>query len=307
MTVRRKGVDLSMWPKRKILLVIPRGIEGWQGILSLLEALHRDVIVRETSEEIPADLNGLTCPGLDEELVDLSDVGPTDILYWPGIPMEDTYRTWGLSQGLSQTELPEFLHRYWEDEIILPVTQSVLADEEPLLWKLLDAVNFEPSLLWKTHEGRWKVRIGQGLHWIIPKGWCKELGGIETFGRQPQRILSESYWLRQENRVDFYSDRESFAFLGSLEPYLDKEREQEIYATVLQALQLGVPWRNILSFYNSVLNSSRNTPLNNPRDDFIKWENSLRWNTDDIARGTWPSRTEFPTEGAEHLENRGIS
>lgn len=288
-----------MWPKRKILFVIPRGIEGWQGILSLLEALHRDVIVRETSEEIPADLTGLTCPGLDEELVDLSDVGPTDILYWPGIPMEDAYRKWGLSRGLSQTELPEFLHKYWEEEIILPVNQSALADGEPLLWRLLDAAEFEPSLLWKKPEGQWEVRIGQGLHWVIPEAWYNECCGLETYGRQPKRILSESYWLLKENRVEFYSDRESFAFLGFLEPFGNKEQEQGIYTTVLQALQLGVPWRNIKSFYNTVLNTSK--------DDFVKRENSLRWYADDFARSTWPSGTELPTEGAEHLESRGIS
>lgn len=299
MTVRRKGVDLSMWPKRKTLFVIPRGIEGWQGILSLLEALHRDVVVRETSEEIPADFTDLSLNGLDQELKDLSDVGPTDILYWPGIPMEDSYRKWGLSRGLSQTELPEFLHKYWEEEIILPVSQAGIVEEEPLLWRLLDAAGFEPSLLWKKTEGQWDVRIGQGLHWVIPEAWYNECCLEGAFGRQPKRILPESYWLLQEDRVDFYADRENLDFLGSLEPFVTKEQKPGIYTTVLQAFQLGVPWKNITSVYNTLLKS--------PRDDIVKSESSLRWYEDDFARNTWPGRAELPIEGPEHLESRGIS
>jgi hypothetical protein len=251
-----------VWPKRKILFVIPHGCEGWQGILSLLKALHIEYVVRETSENISADLTDLASLGLEQELTDLTDVGPTEILYWPDIPMEDAYRKWGFSRGLMQVELSEFLRRYWEEEIILPVEQCVTAEYEPLLWKFLSTADFEPSLIWKSPEEQWVTRVGSGLHWIVPKTWYRAWDKVTSFGRKPKRILEESYWVLQDNRVHFYSDTKSFAFLGTLEPYKNKDHEQAVYDTVLQALQLGVPWKSIESVYAADFNS--------PRDDIVK-------------------------------------
>lgn len=255
-----------MWPRRKILFVIPRGVKGWQGILPLLETLHKEVIVRETSEDSAVDLANLTFPGVDQECEDLSDVGPTEILYWPGVPIEDGYRKWGFDRGIEQKELPEFLHSFWEEDILLPVVQPTLG-EEPLLWSLLMGAGFEPSLIWKNSKGEWVTRIGRGMHWILPEEIMKVCYDSErtTFGREPQKKLSTSGWILDENRVDFYSDRENFSYLGSLERSMtSSEQEQGIYDTVLLALQLGVPWRDILSVYKMIFKS--------PRDDIVELE-----------------------------------
>ncbi|AFM01731.1 MULTISPECIES: hypothetical protein [Desulfitobacterium] len=273
-----------MWPKRKILLLVPQNRDGWQGILSLLNVLHRDVIVRETSPEAIVDWADRTIPGLEEELYDVSDVGPTEIFYWPGIPQEDPYRQWGLSRGLIQTELTEFLHRYWEEEIVLPVNPK-LGDNEPFLWRILDCAGFEPSLLWQTKEGQWEARINNGLHWIIPESWFTECWGHEMFGRRPKLVLAESCWVRQGDQVEFYSDKDRFEYLGEITPCADKALDDAVYTVMLQALQLGVPWRSIRRAYDMM---------------------NIRWYTNDMARDEWTGRAPVPSEEIEYLADRGV-
>lgn len=272
-----------MWPKRKILLLVPRDRDEWQGILSLLNALHRDVIVREASPEASVDWADGTIPGLEEELYDASDAGPTEILYWPGIPQEDPHRQWGLSRGLMQTELTEFLHRYWEEEIILPVNSGV-GDDEPFLWKILDCAGFEPSLLWQTEEGQWEVRINNGLHWIIPESWLTGCWGHESFGRRPQLVLTESCWVCQGEQVEFYGDKDRFEYLGDVAPCGNKPLDDAVYTVVLQALQLGVPWRSIRRAYDMM---------------------NIRWYTNDMARDEGTDRAPVPSAEIEYLAYRG--
>lgn len=287
-----------MWPKRKILFLVPHGTEDWQGLLSLLEALHNDVIVRETSVEVPADLTGLTFSGVERDLEDLSDGGPTEILYWADISLEDGYRQWGLSQGLTQMELSEFLHKYWNEEIILPVDSNFLFEGEPLLWRLLEAADFEPSLLWRDREGQWTARIGRGLHWVISRKWLEACCDSNSLGRQPERVLTESYWFVHDDQVHFYKDPESYSYIGSLDQRFDRTEEEAVYNTVLLALQLGVPWSNIRNVLRPIFKS--------PRDDIIDQETSLRWNVDDTQRHAWPSGRELSPEEFEHLEDWGI-
>ncbi|HHY25430.1 MAG TPA: hypothetical protein GX523_01540 [Desulfitobacterium dehalogenans] len=273
-----------MWPKRKIVLLVPQNRDGWQGILSLLNVLHRDVIVRETSPEAIVDWADRTIPGLEEELYDVSDVGPTEIFYWPGIPQEDPYRQWGLSRGLIQTELTEFLHRYWEEEIVLLVNPE-LGDDEPFLWRILDCAGFEPSLLWQTKEGQWEARINNGLHWIIPESWFIECWGHEMFGRRPKLVLDECCWVRQGDQVEFYSDKDRFEYLGEITPCANKALDDAVYTVMLQALQLGVPWRSIRRAYDMM---------------------NIRWYTNDMARDEWTGRAPVPSEEIEYLADRGV-
>jgi hypothetical protein len=294
-----------MWPRQKILLVIPPGIEEWQGILSLLEALHKDVIIRNASKDISMDLTHLTFPKMDQESEELSEGGPTEILYWPEVSLEDGCRRWGSAYGLEQYKLPEFLHNYWEEDILLPVDQQCLADGEPLLWRFLESSGFEPSLLWKNSEGRWVTRLGGGLHWVISEDLYNICcGERDSLGKKPRWIDPTCYWTLNEDRVDFYSSRESYSFLGSIERIETtakeiKISEQAIYNTVLQALRLGVPWRNIQNVVKEVFKS--------PRDDIVDKEKSLRWYVNAFERDAWPGGTELPSEEFEHLEGRGIS
>lgn len=284
-----------MWPKRKILLLVPRVRDGWQGILSLLNALHREIVVRETSSDAIVDSADLMPSSLEEGLYDLSEVGPTEILYWPGIPLEDPYRKWGLSRGLMQTELTEFLHRYWEEEILLPMAQTE-SEEEPFLWRILDSAGYEPSLLWQSGD-QWDVRIGNGLHWIIPETWLDSCWGNENFGRQPKLFMVGCCWVRQGERVEFYSDQNRYEFLGFLAPYKNKTQEERIYSLVLQALQLGVPWRSIRRAYDALLNTS----------DKMSTRENIRWYANDFTRDEWTGRAPIPTEQTEYVENRGVS
>ncbi|MGI1658203.1 MAG: hypothetical protein ACRKFN_04440 [Desulfitobacterium sp.] len=288
-----------MWPKQKILLLVPRGLDGWQGILCLLNALHRSVMVRETLGEGPMDLADLTSSGLEERAFDLADVGPTEILYWSQIPLEDPYRQWGLSRGLMQTELTEFLHRYWAEEILLPVPQTETKDE-PFLWRILEKAGFEPSLLWQKEEGQWDVRIGSGLHWIIPAAWLLNCLDGEEFGRHPQSVFPESCWIRREDRVEFYGDQRHYEYLGSLLPCIDYAKEDRTYSIVLQALQIGVPWEAIRRIHDASLN----IPLGAyPRENIRWYANDVTW---DITRNEGTGRTPVSTEEPEYMANRGI-
>lgn len=284
-----------MWPERKILLLVPHGLEGWQGIFSLLNALHKNVVVKITSPESQMDSAGIIPLGTDAEIYDLSDVGPTEILYWPGIQEEDTYRQWGQSRGLIQIEISEFLQRYWEEEILLPVAQ-IESEDEPLLWKILNQAGFEPSLLWQNDRGKWEVRIGNGLHWIIPETWFKGCWGTEVFGRQPERVFTESCWVDRGDRVEFYSDEKNYEYLGFIMPYKDKSQEGLIYSTVLLALQLGVPWRSIQRTYDGLAINSGCTNTGE----------NIRWYGNDMARDEWTGGTPIPTKESEYMANRGV-
>lgn len=284
-----------MWPKRKILLLVPQDRQGWQGILSLLNALQRDVIVRETSsaggahraEEAvsgpEAALGEGVIPGPKEALCDRAEAGPTEILYWPGIPQEEPYRQRGLARGLLQREVREFLHRYWEEEIILPVKPGP-EEEEPFLWRILDEAGYEPSLLWQTREGRWEVRIRNGLHWIVPESWLAECWAGEKFGRRPPGILLESCWVRQGERVEFYGDKERLAYLGAVRSGGNKVPDDALYAAMLQALRLGVPWESIRRASDGM---------------------NIRWYADDLAKDEGTGGAPVPSVETEYLAYRG--
>ncbi len=260
-----------MWPKGKILFLVPRGSSGWQGVVCLLNGLHRNVLIRETSPEEPVDLTDLL-PAFE---AGITDGGATEILYWLGVDEEDPYRQWGSARGILQTEVSEFLQRYWEEEVILPVS-AVPNEGDPILWRILDNAGYEPSLLWEKENGEWEVRIGNGIHWILPETWLRNCWDNITFGRLPYLYFPDSYWLRQGELVEYYRDQKGFEYLGSLKSYIDQDLEEGIYGMVLQALQLGVPWRSIRKTYESLLK------IDHPRP-----QENIRWYTDELTRAEW--------------------
>lgn len=260
-----------MWPKGKILFLVPRGSSGWQGVISLLHALHRNVLMRETGPDEPVDLADLL-PAVE---AGITDGGATEILYWPGVDEEDPYRQWGLTRGILQTEVSQFLQRYWEEEVILP--SSVVSKEgEPVLWQILHNAGFEPSLLWEKENGEWEVQIGNGIHWIVPETWLKEYWQGSTFGRLPYLYYPESFWSIHGDLVEYYRDQKGYEYLGSIKAYQDRDLEEGIYSVVLQALQLGVPWRNIRRTYEALLEIDHTGPQEN-----------IRWYTDEFTRAEW--------------------
>jgi len=289
-----------MWPKRKTLLLVPPDREGWQGIVSLLNTLHREVCVRETNVKDQVEWAKETNSILNKELGEEIETGPTEILYWPGIFPEDPYRQWGLSQGLIQTELTDFLHRYWEEEIILPIPNQ--GEEEPFLWKLLDSAGFEPSLLWPAQEGQWEVRLGRGIHWIVPENWLVAYWGQEKFGRPLKPLYPDCCWVRGEGRVEFYADKDRVEYIGALDPYPEPAQENRIYTMVRQGLQLGVPWRSIRRVYQESIKNKESLPdpeISGARDN-------IRWYSNDLARDDRKGRIPIPAEEIEYLAHRGI-
>lgn len=270
-----------MWPKRKILILIPRGAEEGLGFQALLDALQIEMIVKEVSAEEPLDLTGLTIPGVDGKEEDFPDYGPTEIVYWPEFDTQNVYRQWGENQGLTQESITDFLHRIWEQDVILPVAECTQEEGRPLLWTLLSAAEYEPSLLWFGPDGRWSAEQGRGLHWVVPETWLKSLLKDEPIGREPNLWFPEAYWVLQGEFVDFYSEPKNSRYFGRLRRYPASEAEESIYHSILQGLQGGVTW----------------------------WEvkKNIRWNDDGVKWDQGTNGAECSVEDSEHLENRWFS
>lgn len=232
-----------MWPKRKILILTPQGAEEGRGFQALLEALKIGTILRQVSVEEPLDLTSLTIQGGETENEDFPDCGPTEIVYWPEIEADDAYRRWGENKGLPQESLAEFLHRIWEQDVILPVAEGALDEGQPLLWKLLSEAGYEPSLLWFGEEHRWCAVQGRGLHWVVSEEWLNALVKERLIGKQVKSWVPEGYWVIRDANVDFYAEREKFRYIGTLLRYPKPEVEENIYHSILLGLQLGVSWQ----------------------------------------------------------------
>lgn len=266
-----------MWPMRKILILTPHGSEEGLGFQALLEALQIQTILRQVSADEPLDLTGLM--GAKDE--DFPDLGPTEIVFWPEFEFQNPYRQWGESQGLIQGSVDDFLHRLWEQEVILPVPESLLQEGQPLLWELLSEAGYEPSLLWYGVDHHWVAEQGRGLHWVVSENWLKALVKDMPIGRQFKCWFPEGDWVISDAFVDFYAERENFRYFGRLQRYPEPEAEESIYRSILLGLQLGVSW----------------------------WEvkKNIRWNGNAIERDRGTNRAECFVEDAEHMEDRWYS
>ncbi|MEA4900055.1 hypothetical protein [Desulfitobacterium sp.] len=270
-----------MWPKRKILILAPHGTEEGPGLQSLLGAFQIETILRQVSVEDPLDLKDLTIPGVDDEDEGLPDYGPTEIVYWPEFEVNNSYRQWGEKQGLLQEPVFNLLHKLWEQEVILPVSEDEQEEGRPLLWKFLAGAGYEPSLLWFDKEGRWVAERRRGLHWVVSANWLKGLIKDSSVGRPFRNWLSEGAWVINDDSVDFYANRSKFRFIGNLPRYPKSEAEESIYRSILLALQLGVSWREV--------------------------KQNIRWNVNGVERNQGTNRTEYFVEDAEHVEDRWYS
>ncbi|HVJ48199.1 hypothetical protein [Desulfitobacterium sp.] len=270
-----------MWPKRKILLLTPYGAEEGLGFQALLDALKIETIIREVSAEEPLDLTGLTISSVDGQEEDLSDCGPTEIVYWPEFDSQNNYRRWGENQGLTQESAADFLHRLWDQDVVLPVSEGAQKEGRPLLWQVLAEAGYEPSVLWPGADSHWQAEQGRGLHWVVPETWLKKLFKDESVGRKPNYRFPEAYWVIRDEFVDFYAEPGSFRYFGRLHRSPLGEGEEMIYHEILQGLQLGVSW----------------------------WEvkKNIRWNVDvdEWNRGT--NGAECSVEDSKHLEDRWFS
>lgn len=269
-----------MWPRRKILVLMPHGIQEGIGLKALLDALGIETVFKEITAEEPLDLVSLAIPGAEGTEEESLDCGPTEIVYWPE-SLNDPYRQWGESRGILPITVADFLSGLWEQEVILPVPFNTQQKEQPILWTLLSEAGYEPSLLWPEEDGQWNVIKGRGLHWVVPETWMQSLLKGEKVGRESKNQLPEASWIVREDTVDFYSEPAHFQHLGNLQRYPDTEAEESIYYSILTGLQLGITW----------------------------WEvkKNIRWNIDADKRDRRTNRAECIFEDAQYLENRGNS
>lgn len=267
-----------MWPKRKILILTPLGAEEGRGFQALLEALKIETILRQVSVEESLDLTSLTILGGETVNEDFPDCGPTEIVYWPEFEEDNAYRQWGENKGLPQESIADFLHRMWEQDIILPVSEGVFEDEQPLLWKLLSEEGYEPSLLWFGKEHHWFAVQGRGLHWVFPENWFRALVKDRSIGKQFKSWLPDGYWVIRDDKVDFYAEREKFRYIGTLPRYPESEAEENIYRSILLGLQLGVSWREV--------------------------KKNIRWNVSGVELDRRTNRAECFAEDSEYVADR---
>lgn len=270
---------MVMWPKRKILILRPPGAGEGEGFQALLDALQIETILREVGTEEPLDLTGLTMGG--ESGVTLApDCGPTEIVYWPEFDPNKGYRQWGVRQGLPQCSVVDFLHKLWEQEIILPVAEDAQEEERPLLWTLLAEAGFEPSLLWCRSDQKWLAEQGRGIHWVVPEAWLNSFVQDKPMGREAKCWFPKANWVIGKKFVDFYWETEPFRYCGKLERCPLAETEEHMYRSILQALQLGVSWGDV--------------------------KKNVRWYGQGDKRNGGAERAECSLEDAEHLANRRI-
>lgn len=259
-----------MWPRRKILLLTPHGAEEGLGLQALLNALQIETIIREASAEESLNLSGLINSGVDSAEENLLDHGPTEIVYWPEFDSQNAYRQWGLNHGLTQNSVTDFLHKLWDQDVIIAVPDCAQEEDRPLLWQFLSEAGYEPSLLWYGADHHWSAKLGRGLHWVVPETWLKALFKDQFVGREPKYLFPKAFWVVRKESVDFYAEPDKFRFFGRLQRYPDSEIEESIYHSILLGLQLGVSW----------------------------WEvtKNIRWNMDDIERDQGTNGAECAVE-----------
>lgn len=270
-----------MWPKRKILVLMSPGAEEEPGFAALLAALGIETVFKEVAAEEPQDLANLTIPGVDGKEEDSLDCGPTDIVYWPEFVLNDQYRQWGESRGITPITIADFLRYLWEQDVVLPVTLNTQINGQPILYTLLSEAGYEPSLIWPEENGQWRAKRGRGLHWVIPETWLNSFLKGEKVGREPRNQLPQGSWTIRKETVDFYSEQARFQYMGNLDRYSDTEAEESIYHSILTGLQLGITW----------------------------WEvkKNIRWNINADRWDRRANRAECISEDAQYLENRGYS
>lgn len=230
-----------MWPRRKIRLVTTASSGGLGGVQTLLEALKIEYDLCGWSEEFTEEFN----TKFTEEHSEFQDVYITEGVFWPEVP-ETEIRSEGPIKGcLKKQTIQDYLHKLWEGEILIPVSESgVLWNDRPLLWEVLQEAGFEPSLLWQNGE-EWMGERGRGMIWIVPSSWLKLVAG-ETFMGRPRILISElTAWRIREQQVDFYTGQDCYKFIGFLPRWPELAFEQAVYETICLALNLGISWFDI--------------------------------------------------------------
>lgn len=208
---------------------------------------------------------------------------PTGLLWWPGQENEDIL-TLAQARGIECQSVAEFLHKLWKDELVFSLPEPyVLLNGRPLLWHLLQAGGFEPSLLWPGLDKTWIGERGPGLCWVVPEAWLNAAGAA-SLGRRAAAV--EGYWEAGVEELAFY--RSKFQFLGFLERWPQPLLEHKACAEIVQALEYGVSWADIKRALRSWGLEVRRA----------------RWDMDDTGPGTGTGGEELPASPAYDLENR---
>lgn len=219
-----------MWPPRKMMLVVscPQQAEGLRGFLSGLEIETEVWCV----DDVYPEGTGNTGP-------DDFALGCTEALFWPDLPEKAREMPF----GIPGRDIREFLHTLWQGEHILPVdTPYAPSANQPLLYRILQEAEFEPSLIWPTPEGEWMMERGRGVHWVVSAPWLASLIGPLKDWEQAGIDLEERYtWMVRPDRIDFYADYPR-VFIGSLSRRPVQDEENGVCESIVKALSLGIPW-----------------------------------------------------------------
>lgn len=265
-----------MWPERKLKLLVTsasNGLAGFQAFLNTIKT--KNVVEIVHNQPIPSN--------------DLGEFEPevfTDIVIWPDVPLLEEEVIRGRNLG-RQTMLPqEFLHDWWQTEVVLPVNPPfVCVGERPILWAILEEAGYSPSLVWENSSGSWNGHLGQGLGWVVPGNWLAKIGEQEAFGRQQKK--PEITWVVREDKIDFYEVRERLVFRGSTQRWPEPVEEQAACQGIAQALELGVSWSDIARALSTV------------------WQNIRQeWQLNEIGLVQGQGRTELSTEKLDNMEDR---
>ena len=284
-----------MWPKRKIQLVASStapGIDGVRAVLkgSQLEFSEVGSVTEDLGEEFTESWfeNPFDCTS--KSLSEGLDPA-TELVFWPGGAEDDFWRKKAVAEGLNQQSIQTFIHNILEDELILPVSEPmVFIEGRPLLGHILNEAGFEPTILWSATNGIWQFERRQGLHWLIPESWLREIAGENWLERAIVRVEEKATWVVRETGIDFYAVQVGAKFVGHMPRWSEPMEELVVCQNIAKCIDLGVSWLDIRlalsSFWNSIIMTD-----------------NLRWNNNDSG---WDARSvgeKLPAEPFEYVEN----
>lgn len=237
-----------MWPRRKIQLVASSAAPGIEGVRALLNGIELEFYEAGSAGEALTEKFVPEWWELPWESTSISamDSSPvTELVYWPEESEQNPWREKAPALELPQQSIESLIHNIFEDELVLPVSDSsVLIDGRPLIGHVLNEAGFEPSILWPKADGQWQCERKEGLYWLLPESWLDGL--MEDKLERDSKWRGEKVtWTVRESQVDFYYSQEIAKYIGQMSRWHEAQQEEEVYQNIAKCLEIGVSWLDI--------------------------------------------------------------
>jgi len=288
-----------VWPKSKIHLVASSAAPGIAGVRAVLKASQLEF---SEGEDLSEEIRENWWERPFDQMAEPEGSGPvTDVVFWSEGTEHSIRREKALAQGMNVLSIQSLIHNILGNDVILRVSKPVIFIQgRPLLWHILYAAGFEPTLLWETKDGEWQCERKQGIHWVIPESWQVSSGEAQGAEREawatdleprPEIGVKErTSWVARDTGLDFYLAQDALGFVGQIPRWPEPMEERVAAETIARCLDLGVSWLDIRLALCAVWKN-------------IILTDDLRWNINDIGRNAGTCGEELPSEPINHVED----